>query len=120
MGAGQRRPKGPFKTATVEWKIRVRERLKELGWTRARLAEESGATPEAITQLLEPEVRPPRKTSSTRYMPAIHKALGWPPPLDEGKPNGDALMDRLRAAWSDLSDTEREVIAMIADKHKKH
>lgn len=118
--ARQRRPSGTFRTATVEWKLRVRAVVDASGGiSRTELADATGVTSAAISQLLGREDQQPKK-SSTRLMPAIHKALGWRPPTD-GNPDKsvDDLHDELTKTWPTLDETERAVIAMIVARRTK-
>lgn len=120
-GAGQRRPKGTFKTATIAWKLRVRERLDEIPMTRTELAKAVNVSTAAITQLLGREDEQPKKTSSTKLKPSIHEALGWPAPTDDAdeEPPRDPLQAKFLRAWPHLDDTERQLIELIVERHKK-
>lgn len=57
------------------WRARVTERLKELNKNAAWLGEESGCGRSMVSELLS------GTRHSTTYLPEIHNALQWPPPL---------------------------------------
>lgn len=80
------------------WRSRAEERLVELGWTRARLARESGCSRSLVTELLD------GKKQQTTYLPEMHGALGWPPPLPPiaSKDAGEMLY-----LWERLDETQR-------------
>lgn len=116
---------GTPKTASVEWKLKVRARMEELGISRASMSRElkkltGTGTPQSVTQLLGPEGGMPVE-SSTKLMPAYHKILGWPPPRDEGETDDEsnALLNRLRRVWPDLSEPELDLIDMIVAKRDR-
>lgn len=121
---GQRRPKGTPDTATVAWKLKVRARLTEIGMSRAefsrqlRKATGSGTTA-MVSQFLGREDEEP-KESSTKLRPAIHKILGWEPPVEDvAEKIADGLRDRLSTVWPDLDDTDRALIDLIVARHTK-
>lgn len=115
----QRRPAGTFRTATPELKLKVIARMQELGVTRADLARAANVTTAAITLFLGKEGTKPKK-SSTKLLPAIYKALKWPPPEDANPDEiVDELHDELTRVWPELDDTERAVLAMIVAKRTK-
>jgi hypothetical protein len=124
---GQRRPVGTFRTATVEWKLKVRARMEELGMSRADFSRALKAmtgtgTAQTLRNLLGREDEVPTKSSSTKLMAPIHKILGWPAPTDdEGqqKSYGD-LRDRFLKAFPDLDDTDRSVVDLIVAKYTKN
>ncbi len=57
------------------WRARVTERLTELGKNPAWLARESGCPKSTLSELLD------GTRHTTTYLPEIHEALGFPPPL---------------------------------------
>lgn len=57
------------------WRTRVVDRLAELKKKQAWLATTSGCPRSMISELLS------GKRSNTTYLPEIHEALGWDPPL---------------------------------------
>lgn len=57
------------------WRDRVHERLGELKKKQAWLATESGCPKSMLSELLR------GIHGSSTYLPEIHKALGWDPPL---------------------------------------
>lgn len=57
------------------WRKRVDLALELKGWTRADLARAVGCSRGTITHLLNGDVQ------QSPYVPAIHRALGWTPPL---------------------------------------
>lgn len=57
------------------WRGRVNERLAELKKKPAWLATESGCPRSMLSELLS------GKRDSSTYLPEIHAALGWDPPL---------------------------------------
>jgi len=81
-----------------DWRIRVEERLGEKKWTRADLARESRVGRSTITDLLN------GKQDHCVNLPAIHKALGWDPPLPPILSN-DA--GELMGIWDRLNEFER-------------
>ncbi len=89
--------------------------------SRTELAAFVGVTTAAITQLLGREDELPKKATSTKLKPKIHEALGWPPPSDEdeGEPAADALQEKLLRSWPYLDATDRNVIDMLIERHKK-
>lgn len=116
--AQQRRPQGTFQTATAEWKRAVNERMAELDMSRADLAREIGTSPASVSLLLG-SAGAPLVTSSTKLMPAIHRALRWPPPRSSrGESSVDELHEKLTQLWGDLDETERAVITMIVARRK--
>lgn len=115
----QRRPNGTFRTATADMKVRILERMAELGMSRADLARETKATTAAMSQFFGREGTAP-KTSSTKLLPAIYKALKWPPPDDDSQAEiVDDLHDELTTIWQTLDSTERAVLQMIVARRTK-
>ncbi len=126
--AGQRRPIGTFKTATVKWKLSVMARMDELGVSRAELSRTlkkltGTGTASALKDLLGPKGTPAAqlKESSTKLKPAIHQALGWAPPSEDdgAEKSGDILQDRFNAIFPDLTQTEREFIELLVAKRSR-
>ena len=114
----QRRPSGTFRTATSETKLRILERMAELGMSRADLARETKTTTAAMSQFFGPVGTTP-KTSSTKLLPAIHKALKWPAPDSAAAEIVDDLHDELTTIWSTLDSTERAVLEMIVARRTR-
>lgn len=59
---------------TPEWRAQVVARLRELGRSQEWLAEQCGCSAPAISDIIK------GKRGSSRYVPQIHRALGWDPP----------------------------------------
>lgn len=57
------------------WRVRIRDRLRELHHNQSWLAEQSGCPRSMISELLS------GKRSNTTYLPEIHAALDLPPPV---------------------------------------
>lgn len=74
MAKKQRRPKWVTRRLTLSWQRRAIAKLKELGWTRKRFAQELGCTPGAVTGLLNP------KQPSSRLVEPACELLQIPEP----------------------------------------
>jgi len=122
--AGQRRPLGTFRTASVELKLAIMARMDALGMNRADMSRALKAltgtgTPQALSNLLGREGSTPVE-SSTKLLPAIYKVLGWKWIEDEQPKNSDdKLRDDILNAWPDLDATERAIIAAIVAKRTR-
>jgi hypothetical protein len=82
--------KGRAYPITDQWKGWVDERLTELGITRAELARRIGVKRHVVTELLaEDRVQSP-------LVPAVHKALGWPPPALTLEPHVLQMIEMFR------------------------
>jgi hypothetical protein len=92
------RSKAPRYVVDDDWRKRVEQRLSEKGWSRADLARESRVGRSTITDLLN------KKQDHCVGLPAIHKALGWDPPLPPILSN-DA--SELFGIWDRLNEFER-------------
>jgi hypothetical protein len=57
------------------WRDRVRDRLEEIKQNREWLANTSGCPKSMLSELLS------GKRQQTTYLPELHEALGWDPPL---------------------------------------
>lgn len=108
---GTREPAMP---ATDEWKDKVRARIKELGLSYKDLAETIGCVPSMVTLLLSETHVPPVKQTS--LVPAIHRALGWPPP---GLPIPSGDLAEINGQWDRLSDAARTTIMTIISAELK-
>jgi hypothetical protein len=80
------------------WRERVALRLVELAWTHLKLAENSGCPRSLVSELLS------GKRHQTTYLPEMHAALGWEPPLPPLPPEDAA---ELLAIWSGLGEAAR-------------
>lgn len=123
--AGQRRPIGTYRTASIEWKLAVIARMDELDLSRAEMSRRLRAitgtgTAQALSNLLGREGAAP-VASSTKLMPVIHRVLGWKPPPGDDKPekSDDDLRDGIINAWPDLDTTDRAIIAAIVAKRTR-
>lgn len=111
----KRGTRDPAMPATDEWKALVRTRTRELGISYKELASSIGCVPSMITILLSETHNPPVKQSS--LVPAIHRALGWPPP---GLPIPSGDLAEINGQWEKLSDAARTTImTIIAAESKK-
>src|SRR4051812_8915558 len=93
----------------IEWKDAVSKRMEELGISRAELSRRCKVSDAAISILFKPD------TETSRLVPAIHRALGWPPPamLPVWL---DAQRAHLEAVWPNLSDDDRRLLVDTAIK----
>lgn len=86
----------------------VQQRMKERGVTRSALARMVNVDPSAITVLFSD------KTTQTRLLPAIYKALGL---ADTQRPASVIAADELRMLtqlWADLSEDDRRTVFEVA------
>jgi hypothetical protein len=90
--------KGQAYPVDDDWRRRVSARLTELGWKASTLAKESGMPKSTLSELLAGE----RK--QTTYLPELHGALGWDPPLPP-LPTPDA--HELMYIWARLDDNAK-------------
>lgn len=67
-------PTGPSLPITAAWKEDVRARMAELGLNGPQLAAAAGTSKQVIAAVLAPG------SKRSAFVPAIHEALGWPPP----------------------------------------
>lgn len=92
------------------WRRRVIERLREMGWTNARLAREARCPRSLLTELLRLDDRGARR-HQTPYLPEIHKALGWPEPQVAAAP---VVIPELEHVYGLLDERGRERVLASA------
>jgi transcriptional regulator with XRE-family HTH domain len=109
-GERQIHPTGDLITVDDAFKDRVRQELRERGWSQADLAEKISASPGGITGLLKPG------TSQTRLYFRIIKLFGW---ADTSGPAGvtplDDTLKRVTRKWPALTDADREIVRALVD-----
>ena len=66
--------KGSAYPITPQWRARVAERIEQLGISQNELARRAKVSKAALSEALNPA------SKQSTCVPAIHKALGWPPP----------------------------------------
>jgi transcriptional regulator with XRE-family HTH domain len=66
--------KGSAYPIDQEWRRRVRERLTEMGITQNELGRRARVSKAALSDALSND------SKQSTCVPAIHRALGWPPP----------------------------------------
>lgn len=81
------RRQGPAHPVSAEWKRSVRARIQELGIEQNELARRVGCAQSSLATLLGPIAK------QSSIVPAIHKALGWPPPGVPVGPDAAELLD---------------------------
>lgn len=74
-----------------EWKVALRVRLEDLGWSDGELARRLGVSPEAISYLFAKAV-----TSTLR--PRIEELVGWPRPENMPRPPSQLAVGSRRPA----------------------
>jgi transcriptional regulator with XRE-family HTH domain len=77
------------------WRSRVTRALEQKQWSRAELARRAGCPPSTITELLNGDAH------QSPYVPAIHIALNWTPPLP---PVMNEQAEQLMDAWQHLDE----------------
>jgi len=108
----QKPPTGSAYPVTPEWQESVRNRLTELGWNQSDLARAASSSSAMVAYLLKHGVQ-------SRLVPAIHKALGWPPPalpsesMDYGE--DDPMLDALADIYDAMSDQQRALFLRAAE-----
>lgn len=105
-------PRYPWPTPP-QWKQRVLRRLEEIGMTKADLARAIKTTTANMSILLE------GPTKSSELVPAIHRALRWPPPQTYWHDERDLLKAEIDAHWDNLTDDERKLIISFVELSKK-
>lgn len=115
----QPRPSGPTYQITDDWLAWARARIDETGATYASIAEVSGVTPSAISDIFR------GVSKQTRILPQINAALGGMPPTQIVILSQlDGAKARIDAAWRDLDDRERDLVSQLVDvlqrAHGKH
>jgi len=91
----------------------VRHRMEELGIGVTKLAEMSGVTHGAISQMVTPSTAT-KPVKSSPHVAAIHKALKWPPPAtSEDSVDEDPRLAEIRGRWDDLPETAREALVSV-------
>lgn len=106
----QRRPVGPDWPIDKDWKEAVLDEMKARGWTQAEMARHVGVTPASISYLLSPT-----KTWQSKLVPAVHAALGWPPPMTTVSVGEDDLAD-IRRLWTELTREQKLLVTNLAEQ----
>ncbi len=104
----QRRPTGPDWPLDATWKQSVIDELDRRGMNQRDLARILGVTPAAVSYLLSPT-----KTWQSKLVPAVHEALGWPPPT---APSSTDDLEDIRRLWSELSAEQRLLVQNLAEQ----
>ncbi len=76
------------------------------GWNQTKLALKVGVSRSSISYLLSEE-----QTWASRLVPAVHEALGWPPP-ERASPTDD--MAEIRRLWPELTPEQRALVQSLA------
>ena len=87
------------------WRVAVRKRLSDLGWDALKLSKESKVGASTISEMLSGE------SHSCVKLPAIHKALGFPPPCPPLLPE---RVRRIMAAFDGLGGSDVEEGFLVA------
>jgi hypothetical protein len=110
----QPRPSGPTYQITDDWLAWARARIAETGATYTSIAEAAGVTPSAISDIFR------GVSKQTRVLPQINAALGGVPPSQIVTISPlDELKARIDAAWGDLDENERGLVAQLVDVLKR-
>lgn len=95
------------------WRARVTERLGELQQKSAWLSAESGCPRSMLSELMN------GKRDATTYLPEIHKALGWDPPLGPLLTKDDEELLRLARGMTAEQRARLIERAMVLDEERK-
>ena len=89
--------------------------MEEIGMSQADLARTIGVSDATTTDLFKEE------NKSSRVVPEVHAAIGWPPPPPPESVNGelDDLRSEILAAWPSLSADERQAVVGVVRAVRK-
>jgi hypothetical protein len=107
MKRQQRRPFADFWPVDEQWKRRLQCEMKRRALSRGALAGKIKCDPSAITVLFR------SRTKQSRLVVAIHRELGWLPPMTV--PLGDSRLYRLIQSWPTLTVQQRDVLGQLAE-----
>lgn len=108
------RASGPAYPIGNEWRQAVLERMEELGWGLARLAEEAGIALSSLQECIELGA-----DATTRLAPHIHRALGWPKPRPIGRADVDPVFEEIRQGLLSMDAKTREAMRDVIRGMKK-
>lgn len=110
----QPRPSGPTYQITDDWLAWARARIAETGATYTAIAKAAGVTPSAISDIFR------GVSKETRVLPHINAALGGVPPSQIVMIAPlDGVKARIDAAWEELDESERDLVAQLVDVLKR-
>lgn len=106
--------------ATTTYKLWVRRRLLETGWSLEEFADRikqvdrrARASSGGLSQFLGPDHEIPQG-SNTTLMPAMNAALGAsPPPVCDPESPLAQLFDAIASRWLQMTETEKQVIEAV-------
>lgn len=107
----QRRPEGPARAVSAQWKSDRLADMKRLGVSKAELSRRCHVTTATITNLFKDD------SIQSRIVDAVHAALGLPPPREAAAAAGTAeFLSKMEQLSPSITEADQELVLAFATR----